>query len=79
MTWDVEAFTDPDAFADDMDAYLRRLLDCKPAPDEERVVYPGVPEHEAEAERREHGIPYHPKVVDWFRRSCDEVGAEHAL
>jgi L-2-hydroxycarboxylate dehydrogenase (NAD+) len=77
--WNIAAFSDPAVFKADMDAYLRRLLDCAPAPGERRVVYPGVEEAEAEAARRARGIPYHPEVIDWFRRTCAEVGAACAL
>ena len=47
--------------------------------EEERVLYAGLPEHEVLAERRERGIPYHPKVIRWFRRTADELGVEHQL
>jgi len=79
MAYKVSAFTDLDAFKADMDEYLDRLLSCKPAPGEERVVYPGIPEHEAALERKEKGIPYHPKVIDWFKETCDSLGAKHYL
>ena len=62
-----------------MDEYLRRLLDSKPAPGERRVVYPGIEEAEAEADRTANGIPYHPDVVDWFRTACEELQAPHRL
>lgn len=79
MAYNVTAFTDPDGFKADMDAYLDRLLSCKTAPGETRVVYPGIPEHEAELERAEHGIPYHPEVIDWFKTTCASLQASHRL
>jgi len=79
MAYNVEAFTDLAGFKDDMDAYLERLLACKPAPGENRVMYPGIPEHEAELERRQRGIPYHPEVIEWFKRTCDSLQASHRL
>ncbi len=79
MAYDVSKFTDLDVFKNDMDDYLRALLNCKPAPGEERVVYPGIPEHEAELDRRENGIPYHPEVIQWFRKTTGELGVEHQL
>ena len=79
MAYNVEAFSEVATFKADMDEYLRALLDCKPAPGETRVVYPGIPEHEAEIERRESGIPYHPEVIDWFKTTMDELGAECLL
>jgi LDH2 family malate/lactate/ureidoglycolate dehydrogenase len=62
-----------------MDEYLRSLRDLKPAPGHERVYYAGLPEHEEEAKRREHGIPLHPEVIDWFRSTCSELGVEFKL
>ncbi len=79
MAIDVARFTDLDVFKNDMDDYLRSILDCKPAPGESRVVYPGYPEYEAEIERRERGIPYHPEVIEWFKKTADELGVEHDL
>ena len=79
MAIDVARFTDLDGFKQDMDAYLRSILECKPAPGESRVVYPGYPEHEYEVERREQGIPYHPEVIEWFKKTTDELGVDNAL
>ena len=62
-----------------MDDYLKLLLACKPARGETRVVYAGIPEHEAEIERTELGIPYHPEVIDWFKATCEELQVTHQL
>jgi LDH2 family malate/lactate/ureidoglycolate dehydrogenase len=66
-------------FKDRMDAYLHGLRETKTAPGEERVIYAGVLEHEAEVDRRANGIPYHPEVVEWFRRTAAELGAQPSL
>ncbi len=79
MAIDIARFTDLAGFKRDMDAYLRSILDCKPAPGEDRVVYPGYPEYEAEVDRRAHGIPYHPEVIDWFKKTAAELGIDHDL
>lgn len=79
MAYDVNAFTELETFKRDMDEYLRALLECKPAPGYQRVVYPGIPEHEEELDRRENGIPYHREVVGWFRETCAELGVEDRL
>lgn len=79
MAYDISKFTDVDGFKDDMDAYLRSILDCAPAPGESRVVYPGIPEHEAEADRLANGIPYHPEVIDWFKKTAAEQGVSTEL
>jgi len=77
--YNIGAFSDAGQFKDDMDAYLRRLLDSKAAPGEKRVVYPGVEEAEIEADRLERGIPYHPEVVEWFTTTCESLQAKHHL
>ncbi|MFQ5845954.1 MAG: Ldh family oxidoreductase, partial [Planctomycetota bacterium] len=59
--------------------FLEGLRETLPAPGHDRVLYAGLPEHEAEAERRERGIPYHPEVIDWYRKTADELGVEHRL
>jgi LDH2 family malate/lactate/ureidoglycolate dehydrogenase len=79
LAYRVDAFSDLEGFKDRMDAYLRGLRETKPAPGQERVLYAGLPEHEAELDRRARGIPYHPDVVEWFRKTADELGAEHQL
>ncbi|HLZ85229.1 MAG TPA: Ldh family oxidoreductase [Caulobacteraceae bacterium] len=77
--YNIDAFSDAARFKADMDAYLRRLLDSRPAPGEARVVYPGIEEAEAEADRLQRGIPYHPEVVEWFRTTCESLQAKHQL
>lgn len=73
--WRIDAFRDVAEFKADMDAFLRGLRECPPAPGAERVLYAGLPESETLADRRQRGIPYHPDVIDWFRRTCAEHGA----
>ncbi len=79
LAYRIDAFTDLEGFKDRMDVYLRGLRETKPAPGHERVLYAGLPEHEAELARRASGIPYHPDVVDWFRKTADDLGVEHRL
>ena len=79
IAYNVEAFTDLDSFKDDMDAYMKEIRECPPIPGADRVVYAGLPEHEEEIERREHGIPYHPEVIDWFRGITDELKIDWRL
>ena len=69
----IDAFTEPDRFKQDVDAFLRGLRNTPPAPDCERVYYAGLPEHEEELERIEKGIPYHPEVIDWLNSICAEL------
>jgi LDH2 family malate/lactate/ureidoglycolate dehydrogenase len=72
--YDISAFCDVDGFKDALDAMLQELLDTPAAPGHDRVIYPGVAEHEALAERTAHGIPLHPEVIDWFNATCDDLG-----
>ena len=70
---DIGAFTDLGEFKDHMDQTLRKLRTTKPAPGHDRVLYPGLPEHEDERERRANGIPLHREVVDWFDGIAGEL------
>ena len=66
-------------FESALDAYLRDLVATPPADPEEPVIYAGWKEHHAREERRAQGIPLHPKVVDYLRGLCAELGVECAL
>ena len=70
--YDIAAFTDVEAFKDNMDRMLRMLRETKPAPGHDRVLYPGLSEYEEEQERRANGIPLHRDVVQWF----DDISGE---
>jgi LDH2 family malate/lactate/ureidoglycolate dehydrogenase len=74
--YNISAFTDLDGFKDTLDAMLRTLRETPPAPGEERVLYPGLPEFESERERRRLGIPLHREVVDWFDETTDDLGID---
>lgn len=73
LAYKIDAFTDVDTFKDDMDAYLKALSESQPAPGHDRVTYAGLPEYEEEIERLEHGIPYHPEVIEWFKSITAEL------
>lgn len=79
IAYDVNAFTDLDEFKQDMDVYMQTLVNAKTAPGEERVLYAGLPEHEAEVDRKANGIPYHPEVIEWFKHISAELGIEDRL
>jgi len=79
IAYNIEAFTDLDVFKKDMDEYMRTLSEAPTAPGADRVVYAGLPEHEAEIDRRENGIPYHPEVIEWFKSLTAELGIEDRL
>jgi LDH2 family malate/lactate/ureidoglycolate dehydrogenase len=73
--YSIEAFTDVDEFKDTMDRTLHKLRTTRPATGHDRVLYPGLSEHEDEQERRANGIPLHREVVEWF----DDTTAELSL
>ena len=70
---DISAFTDVGVFKENMDKMLRSLRETKPAPGHDRVLYPGLSEHEEELDRRANGIPLHREVIEWFGRITDEL------
>lgn len=72
--YNIAAFDDVEHFKDTMDRMLQTLTETPPAPGHDRVLYPGLPEAEAEADRRATGIPLHREVIDWFNRTTDELG-----
>src|SRR5499426_1114427 len=72
--YNIEAFTDLEQFKDTMDDMLRTLRTAQPAPDQERVLYPGLSEHEEVEKRRANGIPLHKEVIEWFDGITAELG-----
>jgi L-2-hydroxycarboxylate dehydrogenase (NAD+) len=72
--YDIRAFTDRDQFKDTMDEMLKTLRTAKPAPGQERVLYPGLAEAEDIETRRAHGIPLHREVIQWFAECTRELG-----
>jgi LDH2 family malate/lactate/ureidoglycolate dehydrogenase len=70
----IEAFTDLARFKDTMDEMLRTLRTAQPLPGQERVLYPGLSEHEEVEARRAGGIPLHREVIQWFAETADELG-----
>jgi L-2-hydroxycarboxylate dehydrogenase (NAD+) len=72
--YNISAFTDVDTFKEHMDQMLEWLRETRPAPGQERVLYPGLLEYEEERERREHGIPLHREVIQWFGKITSEMG-----
>jgi L-2-hydroxycarboxylate dehydrogenase (NAD+) len=74
--YNIAAFCDVDQFKATLDEMLVELAATPPAPGHDRVVYPGLPEHETEVDRRVDGIPLHREVIDWFCRCTVEFGLE---
>lgn len=77
--YSVEAFMDIADFKRTMDEWAQYMQATKPAPGHDRVLYPGLPESEAEADRKVNGIPFHPEVIEWFRDICGELSIPYNL
>jgi len=71
--YNIAAFADLETFKDNMDGMLENLRTARPAPGHERVLYPGLYEHEEVQERRANGIPFHGEVVEWFDGISEEL------
>jgi L-2-hydroxycarboxylate dehydrogenase (NAD+) len=71
--YDISAFTEVDAFKENLDSMLKTLRTSKPAEGHERVLYPGLPEYEAEQDRLVNGIPLHKEVIQWFEDITTEL------
>ena len=69
----ISAFTDLEAFKDNMDRTLKRLRETRPAPGHDRVLYPGLTEWEEERDRRANGILLHKEVIRWFEDIAGEL------
>lgn len=76
MAWRIDAFGPVDEFKASVDQMIRELKELETVDGAERVVIPGEPEYEAEADRRSNGIPIHPVVVEQIREIGREVGVE---
>lgn len=72
--YNIEAFTDVEQFKGTMDELLKTLRTAKPAPGQDRVLYPGLSESEEIQSRRASGIPLHKEVVQWFAQCTSELG-----
>ena len=72
--YNIEAFTDVEEFKDTMDKMLRTLRTATPVEGQERVLYPGLSEHEEAQARGAGGIPLHKEVIQWFTEITGELG-----
>jgi L-2-hydroxycarboxylate dehydrogenase (NAD+) len=74
VAYNIEAFTDPEVYLNTMDQMLETLRTAQPAEGHDRVLYPGLSEHEELQQRRAHGIPLHKEVIQWFETITQELG-----
>lgn len=64
----IDAFRPAEEFKQHMDNWISRFRSAKPAEGYERVLIPGDPERQAEAERKQNGIPLLPTVAEDLRQ-----------
>jgi L-2-hydroxycarboxylate dehydrogenase (NAD+) len=72
--WRPDAFRPIAEFRDDLDIFLAELRATAPLPGHERVYVPGDLERLAEADRRQHGIPLHHRVIADLEAVAAETG-----
>jgi len=62
-----------DEFKAEMDSFVGAVCGTPQAPGQEPVIYAGVKEAQARAERLEKGIPIHPKVIEDLAQLANEL------
>lgn len=70
----IDGFIDPAEFRRQVDDWVRTFRATRPQPGTPGVVIPGDPERAAEAERRAHGVPLVPAVIEDLRAVAREAG-----
>jgi L-2-hydroxycarboxylate dehydrogenase (NAD+) len=75
----LDTFRPVDEFKRDMDRLLRELKATPPIEGQDRVYAAGEIEFETAAERREHGIPLLPSVLQGLREAGESVGVPYDL
>ena len=72
----IDAFRPADEFKDHMDNWIGRFRNARPTEGNEKVLIPGDPEREFEAERMEMGIPLHDSVLKELNQLADKLGVK---
>lgn len=70
----VDAFRPAQEFKDHMDNWISRFRSAKTVEGQQRVLIPGDPEREMEADRMKSGIPVDEKVVEDLRKLASTFG-----
>jgi len=70
----VDAFRPAEEFKKSMDHWIEGFRAAKPMPGQEKVLVPGDPEREMEAERMKEGIPFLESVVQDLRSIGEKFG-----
>jgi len=72
----VDAFRSKESFFENMDNWINRFKNAKPAAGETRVLIPGMPEAEKEAYHKAHGIPLLQPVIADLQELADKLGVQ---
>ena len=72
----IDAFRTADEFKANMDQWIHRFKTAKTVPGEEKVIIPGDPEREMEAERMKNGIELLQPVVDDLIQLAEKLGIQ---
>lgn len=72
----VDAFRPADEFKTNMDTWISRFREATPVDGQEKVLIPGDPERELEAERRGKGIPLLPSVEADLKALGEKFGVK---
>ena len=64
----IDAFRPAEEFKEHMDKWIRRFRSAQPVPGADKVIIPGDPERECEAQRRDTGIPLNEVVVEDLKK-----------
>jgi len=72
----VDAFRPADEFKQHMDNWIGRFREATPIDGHEKVLIPGDPERELEAERRANGIPLLAPVLEDLRALGEKMGID---
>jgi L-2-hydroxycarboxylate dehydrogenase (NAD+) len=72
----IDAFRPAAEFKAHMDNWIRRFRNATPVPGHDKVLIPGDPEREMEAERLAHGIPLLAPVVQELKELAIKLGVE---
>lgn len=68
----IDAFRSATDFKKHMDQWIRRFRTAKTIDEHAKVIIPGDPEREMEAERIKNGIPLHESVVEDLRKVAEK-------
>jgi L-2-hydroxycarboxylate dehydrogenase (NAD+) len=72
----IDAFRPAEDFKYHMDKWIRRFRSATPAPGHDKVLIPGDPEREMEAQRTISGIPLVPSVVEDLKALATKLNLE---